>query len=111
MDCIKNKVNEELIRGNIGSNSSCPYHPTHFPGQNCSFCYCPFYPCMKEFLGKSIINKKTGKTVWDCSTCTFIHDNDVVEFIFAKFKELGITDADDPKIPQVLEMAVSTFMM
>ena len=47
-------VAQEIERGNIGSNHECPYHPAHFTGQNCSFCYCPFYPCEDPDLGDSI---------------------------------------------------------
>ena len=42
MDCIKKKVREEIERGWIGSNLSCDYHPCHYPGQDCTFCYCQF---------------------------------------------------------------------
>lgn len=108
MKCIKNKVNEELRLGNIGSNRTCPYHPSHFKGQNCSFCYCPFFPCNDRDLGQTIISK-TGKEIWDCSPCLFIHKNDVVEYTFERVRELGIECAEDPRFKEIFSEAKERF--
>lgn len=110
MKCIKSKVNEAIERGNILSNTGCEYHPCHFKGQNCSFCYCPFYPCNDTDLGASICSKKIeGKEVWDCSPCLFNHRNDVVAFAFERFGELGIKDSEDPRIADVFREAKERF--
>ena len=95
MRSIVKKVAEEIERGNIGSNHECPYHPAHFTGQNCSFCYCPFYPCQDPDLGENI-KSKHGGDIWSCSDCLFIHRNEVVEFIYGKIAELGL-QAGDPR--------------
>ena len=58
MDCIKKKVNEELKAGWIGPNLQCDYHPSHFTGQDCTFCYCPFYPCEDTDLGDFIVGRR-----------------------------------------------------
>ncbi len=108
MDCIKAKVNAELKAGNIGTDTTCKYNPCHEGGQNCSFCYCPFYPCNDEDLGRFIKNKK-GELVLDCSPCLFCHNDDVVEYSFKRFKELGVKDADDPRIMDVFVEAKNKF--
>lgn len=105
MKCIKNKVCLELEKGDIGSNTECPYYPSHHKGQNCSFCYCPFYPCMDKDLGREILSKKNGADIWDCSSCLFIHRNDVVEYSFKRFRELGITKSEDPRMKDVFAEA------
>ena len=51
---------------------NCKYYPCHFKGQDCSFCYCPLYPCEQEEFGG-----KWKEKVWDCSNCTIIHDENV----------------------------------
>ncbi len=102
MKSIGNKVSEELKAGNIGSNTSCDYHPCHYRGQNCSFCYCPFYPCNDTDFGFMLHIEGTTREVWDCSQCLFCHDNNVVEFSYRKFEELGITEPDDPRIRDVV---------
>ena len=28
----------------VGSDESCEYYPCHFVGQDCTWCFCPFYP-------------------------------------------------------------------
>ncbi len=51
----------------------CPYYPCHnFTGQQCSFCYCPLYPCMDSQFGH-LIETPTGE-VWSCMDCRFIHE-------------------------------------
>ena len=62
MDCIKKKVNEELEQGWIGCNKACEYNPCHFTGQDCTFCFCPFYPCNDTDLGSELIGKR-GQTL------------------------------------------------
>nr|WP_269850484.1 cysteine-rich small domain-containing protein [Methanosarcina horonobensis] len=32
----------------MGGRKTCEYYPCHFEGQNCTFCFCPFYPCENE---------------------------------------------------------------
>ena len=107
--CITNKVREEIVRGNIGSDLSCPYHPSHYRGQNCSFCYCPFYPCNDTDLGALKTTRKGDREVWDCSSCLFIHRNDVVEYVFKRIRELGITEPDDPRFEDIFRESKERF--
>ena len=106
MNCIKKKVKEEIERGCIGSNLNCPYYPSHFFGQDCTFCYCPFYPCEDTTFGK-FINSKRGKKIWDCSDCLFIHRSEVVKFVMDHLRE-GI-DCDDDKVKEIFQEAKKRF--
>ncbi len=109
MKCIRKKVLEEFARGDIGPNTACEYHPSHYRGQNCSFCYCPFYPCNDADLGKTSVSKRTGVSVWDCSSCLFCHRNDVVKYTFGRISELGIKDPEDPRLKDIFAEAKSRF--
>ena len=104
MDCIKKKVNEEIERGWIGCNTACEYHPCHFTGQDCTFCYCPFYPCDDTDLGNELIGKR-GNRIWNCTDCLFIHRKEVGRFVFSEIERLGITDACDPRLKDIFRDA------
>jgi adenosylcobyric acid synthase len=82
IDCAA-KVEEELKRGDIGPDRECSYYPCHFRGQNCSLCFCPFYPCEDPELGRSVDSNRGGK-VWSCIDCYWIHRSDVVTGFFSK---------------------------
>lgn len=58
----------------------CPYYPCHMKGQSCRYCYCPFYPCDDNKLGQQVISS-TGKTVWNCSGCTLLHEPAVADYL------------------------------
>jgi len=55
---------------------NCERYPCHFPGQDCSLCFCPFYPCRDERTGG------LGKDgAWCCERCHVIHDPDTVRLV------------------------------
>ncbi len=74
----KRNLEEALEKGIKGPNRECSYYPCHFPNQDCTFCYCPFYPCLDERLGKFKISSK-GEKVWSCKNCDWIHTREVAE--------------------------------
>lgn len=100
MDNITKKVEEEIKKGYIGSNHECPYHPSHFTGQDCTFCYCPFYPCNDNQLGQMIISRRE-KEIWACTYCLFIHRPEVAKFIMSEINRLGITTSKDPRMQDI----------
>jgi len=59
----------------------CPYYPCHFPGQRCEFCYCPFYPCGDESLGQWVKSASKNDLVWNCSTCTLLHEPEIADYL------------------------------
>ncbi len=75
------------------SRNTCEYYPCHFPGQDCTFCFCPFYPCEDERTGGKWIDSTTGGKVWSCEDCTIVHRPEVVKEILEILMD-GI-DADE----------------
>jgi len=59
----------------------CPYYPCHFPGQTCHFCYCPLYPCGDESLGQWVTSSSKHGFVWNCSTCTLVHEPVIADYL------------------------------
>ncbi len=100
MKTIKKRVEDELAAGNIGSNYQCPYHPAHFKGQNCTFCYCPFYPCEDERNGHFIRNTKIGD-IWSCEDCLFIHRDRTVEYALPRILDRKIEPGDHEGMMEV----------
>jgi adenosylcobyric acid synthase len=95
------KVVEELSAGNIGTNASCEWYPCHFKGQNCSLCFCPFYPCMDDVLGE-MVEGKNGP-VWSCQECYWVHRHDVTADFFREMNGKGLDnisqqDLNDMKV-------------
>jgi threonine-phosphate decarboxylase len=75
------------------SRVDCEYYPCHFEGQDCTFCFCPFYPCEDTRTGGKLIPKSTGGTVWSCIGCRLIHDGEIAEKVLeALMKNKKIKD-------------------
>jgi threonine-phosphate decarboxylase len=55
---------------------SCERYPCHFPEQDCTLCFCPFYPCKDERTG----GREEGGE-WTCCSCIIVHDPDVASRI------------------------------
>ncbi|ADI73133.1 aminotransferase class I and II [Methanohalobium evestigatum Z-7303] len=70
---------ESASTGNHSGRSTCEYYPCHYPGQDCTFCFCPFYPCEDERTGGQYIKSTGGGKVWSCSDCHIIHREKIVE--------------------------------
>ncbi|WP_414469972.1 precorrin-3B C(17)-methyltransferase [Methanobacterium sp. ACI-7] len=86
---------ERFLEGDIieGPNVECDYYPCHRGGENCTFCYCPFYPCGDSSTGGKWIKEKG---VWSCEDCIWIHEDKTVECIMSKLPEI-IGEVDDLK--------------
>lgn len=79
------EIGKALTRGIAArSRIDCEYYPCHFEGQDCTFCFCPFYPCENSRTGGELIHRSTGGTVWSCAGCKFIHRGDIAENILKK---------------------------
>ena len=61
-------------------NKACKYFPCHKGLEDCTFCYCPFYPCLDKKRGKYVYSG--NKAVWSCEDCNWIHKKKVVDGIF-----------------------------
>jgi len=67
-----------------GPAEECPYYPCHFEGQDCSICYCIFYPCFIYKFGDLVVSSK-GNYVWSCKRCDWVHRKENVEEIVTYF--------------------------
>lgn len=50
----------------------CERYPCHFTDQDCSLCFCPFYPCLDERTQGRIAEGE-----WICQDCLVVHRPDV----------------------------------
>lgn len=73
------------LDGVYGTNYECKYYPCHFYGQDCTFCYCPFYPCLIYDLGGELILTEDGY-VWSCKGCNWVHVRENAEEIIHRLE-------------------------
>lgn len=64
-------------------NKACSAYPCHENLEDCTFCYCPLYPCYDTSKGTLIIHNNT----WDCTNCTWPHEKERVDKLFQFLKE------------------------
>ncbi|HEX7445122.1 MAG TPA: cysteine-rich small domain-containing protein [Methanothrix sp.] len=55
---------------------NCENFPCHTQEQDCSLCFCPFYPCQDERTGGREMDGS-----WCCEDCLIIHRPNVAEMI------------------------------
>ncbi len=78
---------------NDGYNKECEFYPCHSNLQNCTFCYCPFYPCGDSSTGGKWIK---NKGVWSCEDCEWVHQDKTVECIQGRLSKI-LQKTDDLK--------------
>lgn len=79
-ELAETEIGKVLVRGVAArSRIDCEYYPCHFEGQDCTFCFCPFYPCEDKRTGGELIKRSAGGSVWSCSGCDLIHRSDIAE--------------------------------
>ncbi|MHC1680230.1 MAG: cobyric acid synthase [Methanomassiliicoccales archaeon] len=88
-------LRSQMRRGMIGSNTECAHYPCHHIGQNCTFCFCPLYPCLDPELGEYVTSRRTGGQVWSCQGCLWIHRDDVSGSLFKMMPEIGAHGLDE----------------
>jgi threonine-phosphate decarboxylase len=75
--------------GKKAARNTCDYYPCHFHGQDCTFCFCPFYPCEDARTGGKWIDSTTGGKVWSCEDCTVIHRPAIAQKVLEFLMEDG----------------------
>ncbi|NJD78540.1 MAG: threonine-phosphate decarboxylase [Candidatus Methanoperedens sp.] len=99
-ELAKNAIGKALEKGvTARSRIDCEYYPCHFEGQDCTFCFCPFYPCENNRTGGELIHRPAGGTVWSCAKCDVIHRWDIAEKVLRALME-------GKKIKDVWELVV-----
>ena len=90
---MRERTLKELFQVLSGvEKGECEFYPCHFEGQNCDFCYCPFYPCLIRETGGYLKGK-----VWSCKNCDFIHKKDVAEkvkFVLGSYPRQVLIEED-----------------
>ncbi len=84
-----------LISGLVGPDESCDYYPCHFRGQDCTWCFCPFYPCKDQQTGGEWLKRKDGTSVWNCTHCYWIHRFEVASVLLEIIRGRGIKRVED----------------
>ncbi len=69
-------------------NKDCEYFPCHkgVESFNCLFCYCPFYT-RSDCPGSPSFIQKNGRSIKDCTNCTFPHKPENYDKIMAELKK------------------------
>ncbi|KXB02735.1 hypothetical protein AKJ43_00720 [candidate division MSBL1 archaeon SCGC-AAA261D19] len=95
-------VEEAVKYGKIlGPNKDCSYYPCHFDGQDCTWCFCPFFPCKDNVTGGRLTKGRlSGDLVWSCENCSWIHKPEVASFVLRKM--LGVIGKSEPTHSQLL---------
>lgn len=76
-------------------DTDCDYYPCHSSLDDCTFCFCPFYPCLDESTGgRYVVSERTGKDVWSCKKCEWIHKKEVVEAVSLGLDKIQKDDKD-----------------
>ena len=87
-ELAEKEIGKALVRGVAArSRVDCEYYPCHFAGQDCTFCFCPFYPCENTRTGGELISRSTGGTVWSCSGCDLIHREEIADKVLKELME------------------------
>jgi Zn-finger protein len=66
--------------------ADCEFYPCHFRGQDCAWCYCPFYPCLDPSTGGKYKDRKEKGRVWSCIDCHWVHKEEVALAIKARIE-------------------------
>lgn len=84
--------------GLLGSDHICKHYPCHFDGQDCTWCFCPFYPCNDELTdGKLVKSEWTGEMVWGCGNCIWIHKPDIAKLVLDGLRRAAKTFEKIPR--------------
>lgn len=96
MNSLAKKHFEKILKDNkiLGLKKNCKYYPCHSKMEDCTWCYCPFYPCQDISLGK-YIKTKTGKRIWSCEDCNWIHNKEIAKRVLNEIKKLKIKKPED----------------
>ncbi len=85
----KRHINEVLKAGRVlGENRACKYYPCHFDGQDCTWCFCPFYPCKEKSTGGEWVKSGSG-VVWSCQNCWWVHQPEVARQILEELLKIA----------------------
>ena len=90
IDISKKCINKVLQDKDVKRiDKSCSYYPCHSEVYDCTWCFCPFYPCYSIDTQGTFNLSKDRKAIWSCKDCTWIHKYPYSRQIFKKLKKTG----------------------
>jgi threonine-phosphate decarboxylase len=99
---IRNAINKKEL---AGSDRNCKYYPCHDLNElDCTFCFCPFYPCCDTRTGGEMVTTKNGGKVWGCKNCTWIHKPEVARKILNEILKLNVNKIEEINREKLLEI-------
>lgn len=98
-ELAEKEIRKALEYGTIRSRRNCEYYPCHFEGQDCTFCFCPFYPCEDIRTGGEFVYRATGSKVWSCAKCNIIHKGEIADKVLKALMK-------GKKLKEVWEMVI-----
>jgi len=107
MDCLK-MMKDEIEKGWVGPNFGCKHYPCHYWGQDCTYCFCIFYPCEDKGRGE-FMQGYTNKRIWSCKFCHLVHKTSVCKYIDSRIKEMNITEPTDPRLRDLFDEVKEKF--
>lgn len=99
---MRKKINKSSL---LRINKACAYFPCHKNLEDCTFCYCPFYPCENDALGKFIFTKDRRK-IWSCMDCSWIHRKKVVDAILKQVRSGFIKPDKNTRKPKAANTGI-----
>lgn len=103
---ITKQTNKILREGKLtGANRECEHYPCHNLSEiDCTFCFCPFYPCNDNLTGGEMVTTENGKVVWGCKKCTWIHKPKVAKKVLNELLKLNINNIEEVDHKKLLEI-------
>jgi threonine-phosphate decarboxylase len=100
----KKSLKAAIKEGHVAnSRINCEYYPCHFEGQDCTFCFCPFYPCEDLRTSGEYIPRESGSKVWSCMKCHIVHKPEVAHKILDELLK-------DPDVKKAWKHAVEPLL-
>lgn len=79
-------------------NKKCTNYPCHRGLEDCTFCFCPLYPCLDRCRGGYVFSKRQNQKVWSCRECSWIHRKEVVDSIFQSIRNHDVRLSDKQRL-------------
>ncbi|MDD4331159.1 MAG: threonine-phosphate decarboxylase CobD [Methanosarcinaceae archaeon] len=89
---LRQVIEKASEKGTSGGRQTCEYYPCHFEGQDCTFCFCPFYPCKDPRTDGKWVKSSRGEQVWSCVDCYYVHKKEIVRQILDCLMQDGETE-------------------